>query len=45
MHNMTTRTPDVTRPLKWIERHLEADYSEQILWKNAARILADKKIQ
>lgn len=45
MHNMTTRAPDVTWTLKWIERHLEADYSERILWKNAAKILADKKIQ
>ena len=44
MHNMTDRKPDIVRPLKWIERHLDTDYAEKILWKNARKILADKKM-
>ena len=44
MHNMTDRKPDIARPLKWIGRHLEAEYAERILWKNAMKILADEKI-
>lgn len=44
MHNMTSRTPEIARPLKWIERHLQAEYAEKILWKNAMKILADEKI-
>lgn len=44
MHNMTTRRPEIDRPLKWIEKHLEADYADRILGKNARMILNDKKI-
>lgn len=44
MHNMTGRRPEITRPLRWIERHLEPGYAEKILRINAMKILADKKI-
>lgn len=41
MHNLKTRRPELGKALVWMERHLEEEYLEEILWGNAEKMVRD----
>lgn len=41
-HNMTHRAPHMTEAMKWLEKHLEQGYLEDILWNYPSKMLENK---
>ena len=39
MHNTGNRKPETERAVRWMKRHLEREYLDEICWKNAEEIL------
>lgn len=42
MHNMKTRKPELMEASRWMEKHLDQEYIENISYANAEKILANK---
>ena len=44
MHNMSARKPETQEALRWMKRHLDADYVRDLTRRNAEKVLSDQKI-
>lgn len=43
MHDMTERTPRIKEACRWMEKHLDKTYLEELLSGNAKKLLADRR--
>ena len=44
MHNAGSRSPDTARAEQWMKRHLDGSRVQELLYKNAQRILKNEKL-
>lgn len=44
MHNTGTRQPETLKALVWMEKHLDNDYIQDIIYRNPGKILKNEKL-
>lgn len=45
MHRIDYRSPEISKERAWLERHVDAELLQQILWENPMKITEGKRLQ